>query len=139
VAGIILALLIVTSAGQPAWAQAAIPRGASIFIEPNTGFEAYLIAAIQKKKVPVTVVMDRAKAEYIVTASIEHGKEPSWAQTWILKKHQRNEDASIYVVEVRTQAVVFAYSVHKYDARRGEQSAAEAVAKHLGEKVRSGK
>ena len=42
-----------------------IPRGARVFIAPvEGGFENYLAAAIQLKRVPVVVVTNRAKAEF---------------------------------------------------------------------------
>jgi hypothetical protein len=126
--GFALAVLLSSNAfGQ------GIEPGSKIYIAPNEGFDTYLTAAIAKKKVRVTVVMDKAKADFVVTSVLEHGKEPGFAQTWVLGKRQRNEDASVTVVDARTTAVVWAYSVRKYDARHGAQSTAEAVAKHLKE------
>ena len=112
-----------------------IASGLKLYIEPNAGFEVFLTAAIEKKHVPVVVTLDRAKADWIVTSTTEHGKEPSWAQTWVLKKRQRSEDASIYIIEAKTKTVLWAYAVHKYSAKNGEQSTAEAVAKHLKERI----
>lgn len=112
-----------------------IPSGAALYIDPNAGFETYLTAAISKKKVNVVVVMDKTHADFEVTSSLEHGKEPGFAQTWVLGKRQRNEDASVNIINTKTTAVVWAYSVHKYDAKNGEQSTAEAVAKHLKDVV----
>jgi len=113
-----------------------ITPGANLYIEPNNGFDTYLTAAILRKHVPLTVVRERTHADFIASTDVEHGKEPGFAQTWVLHKHQRNEDASVTITSARTSAVVWAYSVHKYDAQRGEQSTAEAVAKHLKAVVR---
>lgn len=112
-----------------------IPRDSKLFIEPNEGFETYLTAAIAKKRVPVTVVVDKAQADFVVKATTEHGKEPGFAQTWILGKAQRNEDASVVIVNAKTSTVVWSYAVRKYNARHGEQSTAESVAKHLKDVV----
>ena len=112
-----------------------IPAGATMYIDPNAGFETYLTAAISKKKVNLVVVMDKTHADFEVTSILEHGKEPGFAQTWVLGKRQRNEDASVSIINTKTTAVVWAYSVHKYDAKNGEQSTAEAVAKHLKDVV----
>jgi hypothetical protein len=43
------------------------------------------------------------------------------------------------LIDTKSTAVFWAYSVHKYNARNGQQSTAEAVAKHLGDKIKSGK
>jgi hypothetical protein len=83
----------------------------------------------------VQVVMDKAQADFVVTSTLEHGKENGFAQTWLLNKHQRNEDASVTIVDAKTTVVVWAYAVHKYDAKNGAQSTSEAVAKHLKEAV----
>src|SRR5271166_4230309 len=74
-----------------------IPAGAMIYIEPNGGFETYLTAAIQKKAVNLVVVTDKGHADFAVTSTLEHGKEPGFAQTWVLGKRQRNEDASVTI------------------------------------------
>jgi hypothetical protein len=39
-----------------------IPAGSTVFIEPMKGFETYLIAALQKKKVPLVVVSSEENA-----------------------------------------------------------------------------
>jgi hypothetical protein len=56
-----------------AFAQAPqIKSGATVYIEPMDGYETYLAAAIAKKKVPLIVLADKSKAEYIVTSSVSH-------------------------------------------------------------------
>ena len=47
-----------------------------------------------------------------------------------------NEQASIKVVELKSGAVIFGYSVHKGNSVRGRQSAGEACAKHIKQIVR---
>ena len=44
--------------------------GVALFIEPMNGFENYLEGAILKKKVPVVVVDDRSKADFVMTGEI---------------------------------------------------------------------
>ena len=39
------------------------------------------------------------------------------------------------MTEIKTGAVVFAYSVHKGNSVRGKQSAGEAIGKHLNEAI----
>jgi hypothetical protein len=45
-----------------------IKSGSSVYIEPMGGYETYLAAAIVKKQVPLSVVADKDKADYIITS-----------------------------------------------------------------------
>jgi hypothetical protein len=66
----ILAFVLLTFS---AFAFAQTPQlksGSTIFIEPMDGYETYLAAAIVKKHVPLAVVLDRDKADYIITSSV---------------------------------------------------------------------
>lgn len=112
-----------------------IPRGARVFIAPvEGGFENYLAAAIQQKKVPVVVVTNRAKAEFEISGVAETEKA-GWAKMLFMKSGASQEQAGIKIVRIATDEVVFAYAVHKANSARGHQSAAEACAKHMKEKV----
>jgi hypothetical protein len=63
-------LLLITSV---AFAQAPqIKSGSTVYIEPMGGYETYLAAAFTKKHVPLIVVADKAKAEYIITSTVAH-------------------------------------------------------------------
>ena len=61
-----------------------IPNGATIFIEPNEGFEQYLRAAFQEKGVPLTIVLDKEKAEFVMStpcvcaAAVSFGNFGNW-------------------------------------------------------------
>jgi hypothetical protein len=46
-----------------------------------------------------------------------------------------DEEASITMVNAKTHAVVFAYAVNKKNTLHGEQTSAEACAKHLKQKM----
>lgn len=107
-----------------------IPAGSKVFLEPMDGFETYLKAAMTKKKVPLQVVEDKAQADYIITGHSESQKA-STAKKVILGNWHSNEDASISVSDVKTGEVVFAYEAHKDSSAHGQQSTAEACAKHL--------
>ena len=112
-----------------------IPNGATIFIEPNEGFEQYLRAAFQEKEVPLTIVLDKDKAEFVMITTIKRGDKPGWSEAIFLGKRNANEDASVTIIEASTTAVRFAYSVHKWNARNGQQSTAESIAKNLKKQV----
>lgn len=56
-----------------AFAQASqIRRWATVYIEPMGGYETYLAAALTKKHVPLIVVADEDKAEYIISSTVAH-------------------------------------------------------------------
>jgi len=110
---------------------AKIPAYAKVYVAPMpAGFENYLIAGLRNKKVPLTVVVDRAKAEYEISGVSESDKA-GWAKMLFMGSQQSNELASIKVSDLRTGAIVFGYSVHKGNSVRGKQSAGEACAKHI--------
>jgi hypothetical protein len=112
-----------------------IPYGARVYVAPMAnGFDNYVIAGIQQKKVPIIIVADRSRAEFEITGIAETDKA-GWAKMLFLGSQQTNETASIKMVNLRTGAVIFAYSVNKVNSVRGKQSAGEACAKHIKEKI----
>jgi len=113
----------------------AVERGSRIYIAPiEGGFETFLAAAIIKKQVPVVVVMDRAKADYEITG-IANTEKAGWAKMLFMGVDNSNDMASIKVVYLKSDEVVYGYSVRKGNSYRGKQSAAEACAKHLKGKI----
>src|ERR1700758_166841 len=113
----------------------AIERGSRIYIAPiEGGFDTFLAAAIIKKQVPVTVVTDRTKAEYEITG-IARSEKAGWAKMLFMGVDNSNDMASVKVVELKSSEVVYGYAVKKGNSYRGKQSAAEACAKHLKEKI----
>jgi hypothetical protein len=111
-----------------------IPAGAKVFLEPMGGFETYLKAAMTKKKVPLQIVEDKAQADFVITGHSDSQKA-STAKKVIMGNWHSNEDASINVANIKTGEVVFAYEAHKDSSAHGQQSTAEACAKHLKEKI----
>ena len=98
------------------------------------GFDTYVVAAMVKKQVPVTVVTDRSKADYEMTG-ISDSEKAGWAKMLFMGSQQSREQASVKVVNIKTGEVVYGYNVHKGNSYRGRQSAAEACAKHLKERI----
>lgn len=112
-----------------------LPAGARIFLAPMpSGFETYVAAGLEKKKVPVVVVIDRDKADFELSG-VSDTDRAGWAKMLFLGSQQTNEAASIKIVNLKTGNIVFAYSVNKTNSVRGKQSAGEAVAKHINEKI----
>jgi hypothetical protein len=107
-----------------------LPAGSTVYLEPMDGFEHYLAAALQKKKVQVTIVTDRQAADFVITGSAQHEKA-GWAKVAFQHDIHSDDQASISVVNAKTSAVVFAYAVNKKNTWHGDQTTAEACAKHL--------
>jgi hypothetical protein len=118
--------------------QQQIAAGSKVYIEPMNGFETYMAAAIQKKKVPLTVVSDESVADYVMTGNAEHQKA-GWAKVAFTGNIHSDEQASVSMVSTKTKELVFAYAVNKKNTLHGEQTSAEACAKHLKEKIEKGK
>jgi hypothetical protein len=119
----------------PVITEDSLPNGARIFLAPMpNGFETYVAGGLEKKKVPVIVVIDRDKADYELSG-VSDTDRAGWAKMLFLGSQQTNETASIKIVNLKTGNVVFAYSVNKTNSVRGKQSAGEAVAKHINEKI----
>lgn len=142
-AGIVLALAANGALAQEGksvdQSKKAIERRSRIYIAPiEGGFDTFLAAAIIKKQVPVTVVTDRTKADYEVTG-ISSTEKAGWAKMLFMGVDNSNDMASIKVVDIKSNEVVYGYSVRKGNSYRGKQSAAEACAKHLKEKIEGGK
>src|SRR5712692_8830036 len=113
----------------------AVERGSRIYIAPiEGGFDTFLAAAIIKKQVPVVVITDRAKADYEITG-IASTEKAGWAKMLFMGVDNSNDMASIKVVYLKSSEVVYGYAVRKGNSYRGKQSAAEACAKHLKEKI----
>ena len=113
---------------------AALAPGAKVYLEPMGGFETYLAAAIEKKHVPVKIISDQSQAEFIISG-VSESQKAGWAKILFTRSTASAEEASIVVKDVASGEVVFAYAVNKGNSMRGKQSAAEACAKHLKEKI----
>jgi hypothetical protein len=144
-------------------ALAQVPRlksGATVYVEPMGGYETYLAAALVKKQVPVVVVTDKAKAEYIIrttvsrnvpsgpamvvnnSATVNEGDSPNqqaWNQGWASGQQAAarraalgSSDVSIAVIDAKTDQIVFAHSAGKGGTNQ-LQKTAEDCAKHLKE------
>ena len=114
---------------------ARIPSGSKVYVAPmEGGFDNFIIAGFQKKSVPLVVVSDKSKADYEISG-IEESEKAGWAKMLFMGSQQSREQGSIKIVELKTAAVIFGYSVHKGNSYKGKQSAGEACAKHIKEIV----
>jgi hypothetical protein len=126
------------------------------------GFETYFAAAVREKKVPVTLTLEKSTAQYFVVSTETEwhgfvygsGGSASWNQNGGSAAHgaaassTRGLEASIMLIDAKTKDIIWAYEVHKSShgglllgthATRGQQSLAEACAKHLKEYIEKGK
>ncbi len=123
-------LVGLTLSGRAFAAARSLPEGSKVYIEAADGFDTYLSAALQKKQVPVTVVTDKAQADYELTGVSDHQKA-GWAKMAFTGSIHSDEQASVKLVNIKTSEVVFAYAVNKKNSLHGRQTAAEACAKHM--------
>jgi hypothetical protein len=112
-----------------------IPAGSKVYITPADGFETNLRAALEAKQVPLTVVDDKAKADYEIVSHAQTQKA-STAKKLIMGSWHSKEEASIQVNDLKSGDVVFAYAYHADNSAHGRKSSAESCAKHLKEKVK---
>jgi hypothetical protein len=133
---LVVAVSSVVTAAQPA---STLKAGAKVYVAAMPdGFDSYLKSALEKKKVPVSVVPSRDEAEYEIKGTAESQKA-SAAKKIIMGSWHSDEQASISVTNLRTGDVVFAYSANKKNSAHGKQSSAEACAKHLKEAIEKAK
>lgn len=111
---------------------------ATVYIEPMNGFENYLTAALLKKKVQLVVVANRDQAQYVISGTSDE-KKAGWAKMAFTGQIHSDNAASVTMSDRRSGAVVFAYAVDKKNTMHGQQTTAEACAKHLEEKIKSEK
>ena len=96
-------------------------------------FGSALSAALQKKEVPVVVVTDQTKAQWIIKSASSQQEDSTGTKVskmlfcGALCGGYTKFEGSIQVVDIESSAVLFAYNVKKGNF----QSAAEAFAKHF--------
>lgn len=115
----------------PAVPTAAFGPGAKLFLEPMDGFEELLAEAIAKKKVPVVLVHEREKADFVMSGDARL-KKPGWLKGMVRYPHAK---ANLSIKDAHTGNVVFAYVLDEKQESMsaGElyESSAYNCAKHL--------
>ena len=118
-----------TPSATPASSTTIVP-GSRVYITPVDGFENYLAAAFGKKKVQLIPVVDKEKADYIITGT-SLDKKAGWAKIVFMGNIHSDNAASITMSDQKTGAILYAYAVDKKSTMHGQQTTAEACAKHL--------
>ena len=110
---------------------------ALIYVAPNEGFEVDLAAAVTKKDVAATVVMNEAEAQYVLVSTPLSINRESDIGKWVRCEFALcmgiadSGTVSVQLVKKDCNRVVWAYQVNKQRAIKNRQSMAEAIAKHL--------
>lgn len=105
-----------------------IPSGAKIYVDSNEGFETFLLAALQAKRVLLRLVSSPDQADYILDSTLFHSHE--FSATRSLAMTGRVSEAAVKLTS-KSGDIIWAYAVTKGILSRGKQSVAEACAKHL--------
>lgn len=120
---------VVPSAPVTAASMTIVPGG-KVFLTPMDGFESYLVAAFGKKKVQLVPVADLNQADYVISGT-SVDKKAGWAKIAFMGNVHSDNAASITMTDRHTGAIVYAYAVDKKSTLHGQQTTAEACAKHL--------
>jgi len=127
---------------RPGKATLAAIVGAKLFIEPMEGFERYLEAAILSKKLPVTVVIERARADFVARGTwreLDGGFSGNGSLVRPLRT-RKNYSASVSIVDLKSSAIVFSFAAQKSGSRDlSKEIAEEWATKILGELLPSRK
>ena len=125
-AGILLAASSTLAiAKQPA---RPLPSGATIYIDTNNGFDMFLMAAFQEKNVALKIVTKPEQADYIMDSTIFHSHDLLATNGAAMTGH--SAEAAVKLTS-KSGDLIWAYAVTKGLLHRGNQSVAEAFAKHL--------
>lgn len=111
-------------------------RQQTLFITPTEdGFENYLSAAMQKKRVPVVVVTKEEGADLVLKASAIEVQQQSTGSKFarcLFASCAGIEDRGVTSVQLlKGDIVAWSYSVNKGRGQKNRQSLAEAIAKHF--------
>ena len=113
-----------------------IPGGSRVYVADINGlpgFENNLVAAFHKKRVNLIVVADRGQADFEINGYAE-SKNAGWAKI-IFKRGLPESEASMQIVNLRTGVIAYAVASYKVEARNGNKSTAEHLAKNLRQKM----
>ena len=112
----------------------------TIFLDPNRAFTPYFTAALQKKKVPVTITEDPNQADYMARFQMntDHGSiyEGITRQLQFgIYNANASAQVTMSIIDVKSKDVVFSYTCRKSNRISGNDprtitSVAECLAKH---------
>lgn len=114
----------------PIWSGA--PR---IYIDPQSGLESYVAAAMVKKHVPAVLTLEQEQARFLLMGTIDKKIESTGSKIarclfLYCIGIEGVQTVTVNLIDNATHEVIWAYTVKK-PSSHAYQSTAEAVAKHL--------
>jgi hypothetical protein len=123
-----------TSQNATTNADTRVPANSKVYVNPmEGGFETYVVAALQKKKIPIVLVSSREMADFEIKGTVEKQKA-GWAKT-IFISPLPSIDSTMQVINLKTGVVAYSISSTKANAARGRKGSAEHLAKNLAKKM----
>jgi hypothetical protein len=103
-----------------------IKKGATIFFEPADGFEVFLAGAMIEYNVPLKVVIDKNKADYIIRSTNHQSQIPSWSTPYTYV------EATFSLIDTQSSQIVFAASTSKnYNFKAAAEDCAKKIVKSM--------
>jgi hypothetical protein len=124
-----------------------IKSGATVYFEPGEvgvkerdaapnvegGFETYLTAAFIEVGVPLVVVTDKKKADYIIKSNVQQTEQQSWRSTYV------EISANFSVIDPRSSQIVFAGSTfERYDLKVAAEDCAHQLKQFINPSEKKG-
>jgi hypothetical protein len=125
-----LAVLVAFSAASSQAQTKAVPANPKIYVDPATGFDAYLSEAAAHNHVAITLTTEKNSADFEFDAFSDGHTLPGsgWSTLWSMGVGP----AWIRLVDLRTSGLVFTCHVNRRSgADRGPNAVAESCVKHL--------
>lgn len=134
---IVLALILTLFSAGALNAQTCIPAGSKVFIEEMPqDFHTYITSALMDTKTPLSIVTDRDKADFLMTGTASESKRNSWARVIFAGQTGSKESASVTLVNLHTDTVVYSVASDRSNARRGKRSVAQKIAREIRGRVK---
>jgi hypothetical protein len=122
----VLAFLLLTLSTLALAQAPVIKSGSTVYIEPANGFGDFLTTAMIDYNVPLAVVVDKDKADYIIRSSSQQIQQAGWTSSYTYVS------AAFSVIDSRTSQIVFAGSTLKnYNPQAAAHKCVEQIAKYM--------
>ena len=100
-------LMLVVNTTVTAQAKTVIPAGSKVYIaKMENDLHTFIAAEISKKKLPLSLVIDEASAEYILTGGSRQTGDNKWYDTVFGTERDRNEGAA-QLVNVKDKTIIW--------------------------------
>ena len=114
----------------------------TVYLDPNSPFSTEFSAALQSKKVPVTVTTDPAQAKYLANFTLANNQGSvlqgiTSAVTTGTYDPGGWDRVTVQIVDTQSKNVAFSYTCKKFSQNSNDpaKSVAECLAKHWKDKL----